>query len=667
MQEKNQPSQGLRLDNIIEEGRGTGNHALDAMLRSRTEVRASDAPEQPMPAAAAAASGTGKPEPHLSAAAPERVLPDAFAPRPSVGGDAFTVELPPLEVLPPEPLLDMPVARTAVMDAQISPTPARGKKTKEHNMPRKKKKRGAKVAAALAAAAIALTGSAFAYTYLYPGIHIGVRAGAVPVGGMTVAEAQKAIDSQAERLLSGKSVSLNIYKTDYEIDVDSVTTGLDSTSSAQQAYAFTHDGNPLTRVGNAVNALFGGYEVPLSVSIDEAALTGRLHEIEAEALTEPVQPSWELQTDTLVIDTGKPGVGFDTAAVAKTVTDKIRTMDFNAFKVDVTTRDQQAVDLAAIQAEAEAEPQNATVDKNDGKSILPSVDGVKMDLEKAKSIVGDGTEQTYTIPVTRTPAEINADQLSEVLFRDTLASTSTKLNAGNTPRTKNVRLASEHMNGTILNPGDEFSYNGVVGERTAARGFSSAGAYANGRVIDEVGGGVCQPSSTLYMAVLRADLEVTERHNHSLTVAYTPLGEDATVSWGGPDFRFRNDTKYPVKVYASQSGSSMSITIKGTKTSDKSVKLKTEVLETLSFTTVEKKDNSLAAGARSTSQSGSNGYKTVTYKIITENGETKTVKANNSSYKKKDKIVLVGPAVPDPVPEPTPTPAPAQAGDPEGT
>ncbi len=183
-----------------------------------------------------------------------------------------------------------------------------------------------------------------------------------------------------------------------------------------------------------------------------------------------------------------------------------------------------------------------------------------------------------------------------------------------------------------------------MGERTADRGFQSAGAYANGQLIDEVGGGVCQPSSTLYMAVLRADLEVTERHNHSLTVAYTPLGEDATVSWGGPDFRFKNNTKYPIKIVASQSGGAMYIDIVGTKTSDKKVTLKTEILETLDYEVVEKTDASLAPGTRETQQTGATGYKTVTYKTVTENGTSTTTKANNSYYKKRDKIVLVGPA-----------------------
>ena len=231
------------------------------------------------------------------------------------------------------------------------------------------------------------------------------------------------------------------------------------------------------------------------------------------------------------------------------------------------------------------------------------------------------------------------------------------------------------MNGTILNPGDEFSYNGVVGERTEARGFKSAGAYSGGRVIDEVGGGVCQPSSTLYMAVLRADLQVTERSNHSFTVAYTPLGEDATVSWGGKDFRFVNNTDYPIKVVAERTGSKMRVTLMGTKVDDKSVELKTEILSTKEWTTIEKTDNSLAPGTSKVDQTGTTGYNTITYKYVTVNGETTKSVANKSYYSKRDKVVLVGPAkveTPAAAPE-TPAapggndaPAAAPSGDPEG-
>ena len=516
--------------------------------------------------------------------------------------------------------------------------------------PKKEKKQkarhGAGVKKLLIGAAgvlVILTGAAFGYTYAYTGIHFGVQAGAVKVGGLSEEDALKAIDAQAEDILQGQSITLKIYDKEYKVDIKSVTTGLDSSKSAQDAYDYTHKGGALTRVLHTVGALFGGHEVPLSVSLDSTALDKRLDEIAAEALTEPVDPSWSLDGEFLVVDSGKPGVDFNRSKVAKEVTERIRTMNFEAFDVDTTTRDQKSIDIDAIYAEAQSEAQNATVDKSDGKTIIPSVDGVKFDLENARSIIGDGSEQSYRIPVERTPAEVTAEKLAQVLFSDTLASTSTELNSGNKPRTNNVRLACEYINGTILNPGDEFSYNGTVGQRTADRGFKSAGAYSNGQLVDEVGGGVCQPSSTLYMAVLRADLEVTERHNHSFTVSYTPLGQDATVSWGGPDLRFKNNTQYPIKILASQSGGSMSVTLKGTKTSDKTVELKTEVLSTLNFQTVEKTDSSLAPGARKTSQSGTTGYKTATYKTVTENGQTTTTQANSSYYQKRDKIVLVGP------------------------
>ena len=199
------------------------------------------------------------------------------------------------------------------------------------------------------------------------------------------------------------------------------------------------------------------------------------------------------------------------------------------------------------------------------------------------------------------------------------------------------------MNGTILNPGEEFSYNGVVGQRTPERGFKAAGAYSNGQLIDEVGGGVCQPSSTLYMAVLRADLEVTERTNHSMTVSYTPLGEDATVSYGSLDFKFKNNTDYPIKLVTVREGSQMKVTIIGTKVDDKTVRLGTEILETLTPETIKKTDSSLKPGETEVQQSAVTGYKTITYKYVTVNGETTKEVANRSSYRKRDKIVLVGP------------------------
>lgn len=646
----------------------TGNSALDAMLRAREDAGEQNDFWQ------AHAPAKQEPQPkedfqiHAAAAGQMPAVPP-------VSFDDFAPQIPD-EIWQHDDDWQQDEWQRAEMAGGDASGSKKGRRAKKTGKAAKKKKgRKApvkKIVLTLVLIAVVLAGAVFGYTYGYGGIHFGLKAGAVKVGGMSVSEAEKAIDKAGDSLLHGQAITLTIYDTDYEIDVASVATGLDSEQSAQAAYDYTHSGSAVTRVSHALSALFGQGESPLSVSVDDEALSARLDEIAAEALTEPVDPSWTVEGDYLVIDTGRPGVKFDRDAMASEVKEKIRTMDFQPIKVDVTTSDPAAVDVDQIAAEAKTAPKNATVDKTDGSTILPSVDGVEFDVEEAKQIVGDGSEQTYQIPITRTPAEITAEDLAQVLFRDTLASTSTNLNEGNRSRTNNVRLACQYINGTILNPGEEFSYNGVVGERTPERGFQSAGAYANGQLIDEVGGGVCQPSSTLYMAVLRADLEVTERHNHSLTVSYTPLGEDATVSWGGPDFRFKNNTDYPIKIQASQSDGAMYIAILGTKTSDKKVTLKTEVLETLSYETIEKTDSSLSPGERRTEQTGATGYKTVTYKTVTENGQSTTTKANNSYYKKRDKIVLVGPAAsstPSTGSSAATTPSTAESGgaaDPEG-
>ena len=117
-------------------------------------------------------------------------------------------------------------------------------------------------------------------------------------------------------------------------------------------------------------------------------------------------------------------------------------------------------------------------------------------------------------------------------------------------RNKNVSLAADAINGFILNPGEEFSYNGTVGQRTREKGYGEAGAYFNGEVVQEIGGGVCQVSTTLYNAVFRAGLESTERTSHTFSPSYVTPGCDATVSWGGPDYKFVNNSDFPIGIKA---------------------------------------------------------------------------------------------------------------------
>lgn len=518
------------------------------------------------------------------------------------------------------------------------------KKTAKNTAPKAEKKKfrvplAAKIAGGLVLLLfVALCG----FTYLYPNVFPGVTVGTIPVGGMSRSAAVDKIEKESGALYEGQNVSVTIYETTYDILVEDVLQSVDSEQSAANAFAVGRTGNPFVRMWNVIKAAAGQNEAQIAATVDEDGLTQALEDIASKALTEPVEPTWEIGTDTMTIYAGKPGVNFDSAAVEQVLDEKIRLMDFEPYEVSVELSETPQIDIDKIAEQVIGDPVSATVSKEDGKTIIPEKVGVQFDVEEARTIIGDGSAESYEIPVTTTAAKVTAEKLEEVLFRDTLASCSTSLNEGNVPRTNNVRLASAAINGTILNPGEEFSYNNVVGERTTERGYQSAGAYSGNEIIDEVGGGVCQPSSTLYMAVLRADLEVTQRVNHSFTVAYTPLGEDATVSWGGPDFCFKNDTDYPIKILAEQSNGQLTMTIVGTKTSDKTVTTRTEVIETYTPQRIEKKDNSMMVGQSRVEVSGIPGYSTRTYKIITENGQTTEELANTSNYIKRDEVVYVG-------------------------
>lgn len=492
------------------------------------------------------------------------------------------------------------------------------------------------------------------FTYLYPNIFPGVTVGTIPVGGMTQGAAEEQVDAKSKPLYQDAKLSMTIYDTTYDIPVRDVLESVDGERSVQNAYAVGRTGNPFARMWDVAKALVGMNEAQIAAQVDEDGLTEALEDIVSKALTEPVEPTWDIGTDTMTIHAGKPGVKFDTDAVRSLLEEKIRLMDFEPYEVSTELTDTPAIDIDKIAEEVIGDPVSATVSKEDGKTIIPEKVGVQFDVEEARSIIGDGSAESYTIPVTTTAVKVTAEDLKTKLFKDTLAQTSTSLDESNTPRTNNVRLASAAINGTILNPGDEFSYNNVVGERTEARGYKPAGAYSGGKVIEEFGGGVCQPSSTLYMAVLRADLEVTERHNHSFTVAYTPLGEDATVDYGNLDFRFKNNTDYPIKILAEQTDGKMIMTIVGTKTSDKTVDTRTEVLETYTPQTIEKKDSSMMAGQTRVDITPITGYSTRTYKVITENGKTTEVLANTSTYVKRDKVVYVGTKQPTPATPQTP-------------
>ena len=268
-------------------------------------------------------------------------------------------------------------------------------------------------------------------------------------------------------------------------------------------------------------------------------------------------------------------------------------------------------------------------------------------MDEAQALL-DAAEpgETVTVPAQVELPAVTAEELEQLLFRDVLGEARTHV-GGTSARRSNVKLSAAAINGYVMNTGDVFSYNGVVGQRTAARGYKAAPAYVQGETVDEIGGGICQTSSTLYLACLRSNLSITERYAHRYVPAYITAGMDATVSWGGPDYKFTNDTLYPIKIVTKYENNYLTVQVLGTNVDGTSVKMTNEWLSTTPYETVYEDDPTLAPGTEKVKTSPYTGYKYRTYRNVYD-ADGKLISSTyeaTSDYKSRNRVILRGPAV----------------------
>ncbi|MBQ1250558.1 MAG: VanW family protein [Clostridia bacterium] len=407
---------------------------------------------------------------------------------------------------------------------------------------------------------------------------------------------------------------------------------------------------------SVLERLLGSKEVlPVAqpaVKWDESKLQSVLADAAAQLSRSATTFSYEVNEDaTITVTKGGDAVTVTDADIAAALEPRLEKMDYSDIVLPAASGHSE-IDFAALKLEIDREPRNPMLDLESdrtGKTILPAERGIEMDIAAAKKAYeASGDNETFTFPVTFIEPTISMEEFQKNLFAHTLSSKTSNFNASLKGRTTNVKLACDFCDNIILNPGDEFSYNGSVGPRTYERGFKDATVYVAGTTEEGVGGGICQVSSTIYTAALHADLEITERYNHSYTVTYVPLGEDATVVYGAKDFRFRNNTDYPIKLDISYGGSSMTVKILGTNLTNKSVKISTTTLSKTPFETVYQLDETLPVDTTKVKNNGYTAYTTESYRIVYENGQqvSKTFE-NKSVYKRMDKVILENPSSPE--------------------
>ena len=283
-------------------------------------------------------------------------------------------------------------------------------------------------------------------------------------------------------------------------------------------------------------------------------------------------------------------------------------------------------------------------------TITPRQDGVSVRVEDTVSKTVEYMESEWHggqggVSAATDVVEAQGDEEQLALVQDVLGESSTEYGTWNTNRSTNISVGASKLNGIVLYPGEELSVGDTMAPFTAEEGYLPAASYEMGSVVDSYGGGICQVSTTLYLAVLRSELEVTERYSHSMTVSYVKPSMDAAIAEGVKDFKFVNNTDAPIYIEASAGDGEVAFAIYGHETRDPSrtVEFESETLSTTEPTTTITLDSSASYGSVTETSSGHTGSSARLWKIVYVNGEEQSrEQINSSEYQMSPRTYTVG-------------------------
>lgn len=477
----------------------------------------------------------------------------------------------------------------------------------------------------------------------------GVTAAGVDLSGATVSVARARLEQSAAARYETLEIPLVIGEKTLTLSAKEAGTALDVDATLALAQETGKD----SFLGGGANFLRGLVTTRQVEGITHVTNTDYIEQTlqaAAQAVSQPMkETAWTLEeTDTdarLILKRGETGREVDVDDLRQQVMTALASASEEPIAAKVEVKSPTAPDFSALAQQLDRQPANAALD-TEADEIVPHVLGLSLDEAAAQQVyegLAEGGEGAVTLQVTA--PDITTEQLRVSLFRDVLGEASSKY-TGSANRTNNVLLASAACDGVILQPGEQMSYNQTTGQRTTAKGYKPAPGYgAGGKSVDMVGGGVCQPSSTLYLATLYARLKTVDRKNHMYTVGYVPDGMDATVSWPNLDFVFENNTEYPIKIEMKAEKGVLTCRILGTKTDGKYVKMSNKVLETYPFEREYKADETVERGTTKVEQTAYTGKKVECYRhIYDENGELlETELISTDVYKKRNSIILYNP------------------------
>ena len=408
------------------------------------------------------------------------------------------------------------------------------------------------------------------YNALNQNIVSGVHIKDIDVSNMSKSDAKYQLENYITNSLPEEII---LKHGDYQttISLSQIGVSFDIKNAVNDAYNIGRQGNLFQNNFYVLSTMFGKVNIEPTLNLDVEQLTQNLNEISTQLPDKVVESSYYIDGNNLIITNGKEGNVVDVDATIQSIKSAISNFSTINDPIEIVVKSQspQAINIEQIHSEIYKEPKDAYYTQ-DPFAVYPSENGLdfNISIDEAKNVLGDQTAEEYTIPLKTLYPNVTTNMIGTEAFPDLLSSYSTKYATSNRDRTTNLQLAANKINGTVLMPGETFSYNKVVGERTIAAGYKEAPIYVSGEVVDGLGGGICQITSTLYNAVVYANLEVTQRSNHQFVPSYVTASRDATVVYGSIDFQFKNNRNYPIKITCSVSGGIAQFQIFGMKQDD---------------------------------------------------------------------------------------------------
>lgn len=513
----------------------------------------------------------------------------------------------------------------------------------------------------------------------------------VDLSKMTAEDAVALMERNMDEYLALREVAIN-YGEGQSVKLDGSFLQMDPVSPVEYAVA-VKEAQPFLRLG----ALWLGIvKDPVDLSLSAAVLTpegkaeiARLAGDIADTLrVEPIDFTVELDEtgENAIVTHGVDGLTLDAEALTAQMEEVLLR---GGDRLDVTPVADPAehINGELLHILLACEPSDPVV-QEDGSLSMPGM-GIEFDPAEAQTLL-DAVDAGESCTVPLTLSYPTYESCWDYLFKDLLSSNNSSLD-GVANRSFNVDLTAKHVNGTILMPGEVFSYLDTIGDPSVENGYKLSTGYMDGETVEMEGGGACQCSSALYYCSVYADLEIVTRYYHAFLVSYVPFGLDATVYYPYTDYQFRNNTDYPILIEAWTTGGAagqLHVRMYGTEQNDNYVRVATTVLKKTEWKTVYKPDKDIPMGTTEVLVTPYTGYKTESYRIVYDGdgNEISRTFENGSNYKVRDKVIGFNPEDlvtmshlkifadgtpwpegydPNPAPSPEPTPEPSPEPTPE--